>query len=421
MYPPCLHSVSTSSRNSYDSGDKEETKWILVSTLSPLCDDSELFREVLRLGLEGTNPGISLTPLGAIKKNLCIEALPFECGKMGWFAFGCGSISTRPPRIKAYWIYSLAAKIAAAAKEKSMVTAAQLIENTHQGFEGLKASLCLASMEAKSNTAFEMPVCLWQNGIRSRSSGKERDQETGLDYFGARYYSGAQGRWTSPDEPFEDQFVNNPQSWNLYSYVRNNPIARIDSQGRGGLEAVANSAEEFFEQSPPMIRPYILPAVGVLVGAAWVSTHWDDIKAALSNYRDPQEQWDQSLASHFHPTFYSQEQGRDSKGKFLPKEPGQAKPGSTDEQNALDAVGATKNTKPLENGRIPDGNKPDGQKVEVKSGGTVANTKQVKEMAQGSVDETGKPLKVVTTNPKVKITKPVQQNPNIEIEKLDQK
>jgi RHS repeat-associated protein len=30
-------------------------------------------------------------------------------------------------------------------------------------------------------------------------SGKERDAETGLDYFGARYLSSAQGRWTTPD------------------------------------------------------------------------------------------------------------------------------------------------------------------------------------------------------------------------------
>jgi len=83
-----------------------------------------------------------------------------------------------------------------------MDMAAELIENSHQGFEGIKAGICLASMEAKSNTAPGMPVCLWQNGIRSRSSGKERDQETGLDYFGARYLS-AQGRFTSPD-PFLD-------------------------------------------------------------------------------------------------------------------------------------------------------------------------------------------------------------------------
>ncbi len=63
-------------------------------------------------------------------------------------------------------------------------------------------------------------------------TGKERDGETGLDYSGARYYSGAQGRFTSPDEPFADQDVANPQSWNLYSYVRNNPLRAIDPTGR---------------------------------------------------------------------------------------------------------------------------------------------------------------------------------------------
>jgi RHS repeat-associated protein len=36
--------------------------------------------------------------------------------------------------------------------------------------------------------------------ILSHSTGKERDAETGLDYFLARYYSGAQGRFLSPDE-----------------------------------------------------------------------------------------------------------------------------------------------------------------------------------------------------------------------------
>src|SRR5208283_5409976 len=34
---------------------------------------------------------------------------------------------------------------------------------------------------------------------RLKFTGKERDAETGLDYFGARYLSSAQGRWTSAD------------------------------------------------------------------------------------------------------------------------------------------------------------------------------------------------------------------------------
>jgi RHS repeat-associated protein len=117
-----------------------------------------------------------------------------------------------------------------------MAMTSQLSENSHQGFEGIKAALCLAWMEAKSNTASGMPVCLWRNGIRSRSTGKERDPETGLDYFGARYMSAAQGRWTSPDwsskpEPVPYATLDNPQSLNLYSYVLNNPLVNRDLDG----------------------------------------------------------------------------------------------------------------------------------------------------------------------------------------------
>jgi len=63
-------------------------------------------------------------------------------------------------------------------------------------------------------------------------TGKERDAETGLDYFGARHFSGAQGRFTSPDEAFADQQQPDPQSWNLYAYARNNPLRFIDPNGQ---------------------------------------------------------------------------------------------------------------------------------------------------------------------------------------------
>jgi RHS repeat-associated protein len=62
-------------------------------------------------------------------------------------------------------------------------------------------------------------------------TGKERDAETGLDYFGARYFSGAQGRFTSPDEPLMFADPENPQSWNLYSYAFNNPLLYSDPDG----------------------------------------------------------------------------------------------------------------------------------------------------------------------------------------------
>ena len=56
-------------------------------------------------------------------------------------------------------------------------------------------------------------------------TGKERDAETGLDYFGARYFSAAQGRFMTPDWSAKPQPVpyadfTKPQSLNLYSYLR---------------------------------------------------------------------------------------------------------------------------------------------------------------------------------------------------------
>ncbi|MCZ2155130.1 MAG: RHS repeat-associated core domain-containing protein [Bryobacterales bacterium] len=65
-----------------------------------------------------------------------------------------------------------------------------------------------------------------------RFTGKERDAETGLDYFGARYLSGLPGRFTGADAPFADQEETQPQSWNLYAYVRNNPLRFIYLTGR---------------------------------------------------------------------------------------------------------------------------------------------------------------------------------------------
>jgi RHS repeat-associated protein len=73
-------------------------------------------------------------------------------------------------------------------------------------------------------------------GARLEFTGKERDSETNLSYFGERYYSSSQGRFTSPDRPFVDQSANDPRSWNLYGYVRNNPLRFVDPTGAGVLE-----------------------------------------------------------------------------------------------------------------------------------------------------------------------------------------
>jgi len=73
----------------------------------------------------------------------------------------------------------------------------------------------------------------------SISTGKEGDTESGNDYFEARYYSSAMGRFLSPDwsaqeEPVPYATFDDPQSLNLYSYVRNNPLSRTDADGHRG-------------------------------------------------------------------------------------------------------------------------------------------------------------------------------------------
>ena len=66
-----------------------------------------------------------------------------------------------------------------------------------------------------------------------RFTGKERDAETGLDYFGARYYGSKIGRFTTVD-PVLDQkdALLNPQKWNRYAYGRNSPLRYVDPDGR---------------------------------------------------------------------------------------------------------------------------------------------------------------------------------------------
>jgi len=79
-------------------------------------------------------------------------------------------------------------------------------------------------------------------------TSKERDAETGIDFFGARYMSSAQGRFSSVDPALESEYLETPQSWNRYSYVYNQPLTLTDPDGR---------------------CPQCLPALGVgLIGGA---------------------------------------------------------------------------------------------------------------------------------------------------------
>ncbi|MGC2696072.1 MAG: RHS repeat-associated core domain-containing protein [Candidatus Angelobacter sp.] len=78
-------------------------------------------------------------------------------------------------------------------------------------------------------------------------TGQKRDAKSGLDYFGARYYSSAISRFMTPDWSAAPSTVpyahlDNPQTLNLYSYVDNNPINGIDADGHTFESMVAGGA-----------------------------------------------------------------------------------------------------------------------------------------------------------------------------------
>ena len=69
------------------------------------------------------------------------------------------------------------------------------------------------------------------DSVNQKFTGQERDADTNIDYFKARYYGSLQGRFTSPDPGNAGANLSNPQGWNGYSYVGNNPLGNVDPSG----------------------------------------------------------------------------------------------------------------------------------------------------------------------------------------------
>jgi RHS repeat-associated protein len=86
-------------------------------------------------------------------------------------------------------------------------------------------------------------VILEEDRVRSNAykfTGKERDPESGLDNFGARYYASNLGRFMSPDwdaKPVTVPYASfgDPQTLNLYSYVENAPLNKVDADGHAAI------------------------------------------------------------------------------------------------------------------------------------------------------------------------------------------
>ena len=120
----------------------------------------------------------------------------------------------------------------------SASNATYFIHGDWQGTERLRTNVSGASYETCTNLPFgDNQVCAGGADISPMHfTGKPRDAETNLDYFGARYYNSAMARWMSPDWADKPTAVpyaqfGDPQSLNLYGYVTDNPVSRQDGDG----------------------------------------------------------------------------------------------------------------------------------------------------------------------------------------------
>ena len=114
-----------------------------------------------------------------------------------------------------------------------------LREKPHQGVPSWNLAPHQGIDERNSTTAIGLRVGLLLNRVESRYTGKERDTESGHDYFGARYFGSSMGRFMSPDS--FGGHLEDPQTLNHYSYVGNNPLSRTDPDGHDFYQQCGSS------------------------------------------------------------------------------------------------------------------------------------------------------------------------------------
>lgn len=127
---------------------------------------------------------------------------------------------------------------------------------SHEEYHPYGTTACVAVTSAR-----EVPA------RRYRYTGKERDEETGFTYHGARYYAPWLARWTAADPGGMIDGVN----W--YAYVRGNPVGKVDPSGRSGVDPDLDSDEE--EPPPAASNETLASASAKGLGSAALSYLYD--------------------------------------------------------------------------------------------------------------------------------------------------
>ncbi|MCB9383970.1 MAG: RHS repeat-associated core domain-containing protein [Bryobacterales bacterium] len=106
-------------------------------------------------------------------------------------------------------------------------------QSVHQCFDFYPFGERINSSVGSRGACYDDPlVSAGGDAFAQKFTAKERDQESGLDYFGARYFSASLGRFTGVDPGNAGASRFDPQRWNGYSYVGNRPSTLVDPDGR---------------------------------------------------------------------------------------------------------------------------------------------------------------------------------------------
>ena len=147
-------------------------------------------------------------------------------GKVSW-EFDPDGTGDRQKMVRAYFNGRLFTSTGDAA------AGSHTVYTDHLGTPRLKLHVMTAASQARDDYyPFGQQVNTVVDAAHDRRfTGQERDAESGLDYFGARYYHSVAGRFLSVDPVLDSADPTNPQSWNRYTYTFNNPLKYVDKTG----------------------------------------------------------------------------------------------------------------------------------------------------------------------------------------------
>jgi RHS repeat-associated protein len=239
-------------------------------------------------------------------------------------------------------------------------------------------------------------------------TGKKRDTETGLDYFGARYYSNGLGRFITPDwsatpvpVPYAD--LEDPQTLNQYSYVRNIPTVKVDPDGHdtNGLDHKVEGFDQRMDQVDAfVVRALNHPAVqGFIEVLGFRFGGAAEEGAAAGAAKGVEEGVAGGTAK-----------GTEGVGSNIAAN---AEKGAASESKVLKDLGKTKNTEAVvtkEGKSIPDIK--DSKTIgEIKDAKTVSNTKQLR--IQKDAAKTSQRQHELHTGTKTHVTKPAAEGTKV--------